>query len=68
MKNEIILILVFIPKALLQTCLLSIKPLIPYATLFNRYSDIIYSNKGRGLKFIQVTLSNCPGRGGQTPG
>ena len=52
---------------IIETCLLSKKLLILSATLLNRYSDIIYSEKGRGLKLIQATLYNCPGIGGQTP-
>ena len=49
------------------TFLIRGNPLISSATFLKSYSDIIIFQKGRGLKFIQVKISNCPGRGGQTP-
>ena len=53
--------------SILATFLLISLPPISSATIFNRYSYVIYSKKGIGLKFVQVKVSNFPGRGGQTP-
>ena len=51
--------------SILATFLLSRKTIISSATLLNRCSDMIYSKKGIGSKFVQLALSNCLGRGGQ---
>ena len=53
---------------ILETCLLSGKPLILSATLLRRYSYMIFLfiRKGIGLKFVHVPFSNCNERGFQT--
>ena len=50
--------------SIIVTFLLSGKPLILSATLFDRCRYNVSSNKGRESEFIQVTLSNRPGERG----
>ena len=47
--------------------LLSAEPPRLSANFLKRYSAIISFNKGKGLRFTQVGLSNFPERGGQIP-